>query len=102
MRINLKKLSLSIALLIMLVVWASFFLIPKLLHIELPSASGYLSLADKEMGRTVYIVSADSWDSYPEQFYTPADFKNENVAVLPSKVSIYQLRDEKRQSRIMR
>ena len=87
MVINPKKLSLPIALLIVLSIWASFFLIPKPIHIELPSAYGYLSLADRDMGNTVYIVAADSWDSYPEQFYTPADFKNEAVTVQPSKLT---------------
>ena len=63
------KLSFPAALLIMLAVWMSFFLIPKPLHIEVSGDSGYLSLAGRDISGAVYIVGADSWDSYPEQYY---------------------------------
>ena len=87
MKINLGKLSFPATLLIMLAVWTSLFLIPIPAHVELTGDFGYLSLADKDLSAVVYIVDADTWDSYPEQYYSPADFAAGYVTEQPVKLA---------------
>lgn len=86
-RIKNKKhkgfLSIGIFLLLVILIWAGFVVMPAAARVDLPKHDGVLSIPISSCRETMYRSNKPNWVSWPEKLYTSQDFTSGVVDIAP-------------------